>query len=94
MARTTLTIRLTAAEKQTLELFAAERGKPLSVWLRQAALTAAGGLASEWRTKKNEGPAWVRVVAKEVRRAIRTELNRAAEAKRARVDRRARRQRA
>ena len=91
MARATLTIRLTTAEKQTLELFAAGKGKQLSVWLRESALSAAGGVSAEWR-RTDEGPAWLRAVSREVRKAVRLELR--STARRARERRRTRHARA
>lgn len=72
MARVTLSIRLTAAERQTLAARAEKDGRPLSQWVRLVALSAAGGVASEWDAEK--GPPWARKISKLVARVVREEL--------------------
>lgn len=72
MARVTLSIRLTAAERQTLAARAKADGRPLSQWVRLVALSAAGGVASEWDAEK--GPPWAKKLARLVSRVVREEL--------------------
>jgi hypothetical protein len=94
MSRKTVSIRLTDAETQTLGAAAARAGVGLSVYVRNAALEAAGGVSSEWREKAPEPPVWAAGLIRAVKRALRAELGRTqrqrAEVKRARGSRRAR----
>ena len=94
MARKTLSIRLTDAENQTLSAAALRAGVGVSVYVRNAALEAAGGLSSEWREKTPEPPVWARGLLRAVKHAVRAELGRSrrqrASAKPSRVSRRAR----
>lgn len=95
MTRKTLSIRLTDAETQTLSAAALRAGVGLSVYVRNAALEAAGGVSSEWREKAPEPPVWARGLLRAVKHAVRGELARnrraRAEVKRARASRPARR---
>lgn len=70
--RSTISVKLSKAERQTLEHRAQNDGRALSTWIRMAALNAAGGVSSEWDA--GAPPAWARKVAKVIARAVRAEL--------------------
>lgn len=72
MASKTISIRLSAAERQTLAARAKADGRPLSQWLRLAALNAAGGVSSEWDAAAS--PAWAKKLSRVLLRAVRHEL--------------------
>lgn len=92
MARHTLSIRLSDAEKQTLTIAAERAGVPLSVYVRTLAVKGAGGVSSEWRTGPPPAPLWAAGLLRAIRRTIRRELE--APARRGRGSPRARPSRA
>lgn len=74
MARQTLSIKLTPAERQTLAARAEADGRALSTWVRLVALKSAGGVSSEWDAET--APPWARKVARVLLRSVRAELKR------------------